>query len=133
MYREIDAQWGIALVSGNLGHVAVPLGDDVAAADYYREAIRVAMTIGALPIALESVVGLAWTPAHAGQTERALELLGLASHHPALMSDTRPILEPILADLRARFPPDAVEAALERGKALELETVVAEILNDAEL
>ena len=46
-----------------------------------------------------AILGLACGPAlasllaQAGQAERALELLGLVLHHPALGSDTKPIIK----------------------------------------
>jgi tetratricopeptide (TPR) repeat protein len=128
--KEIDSQRLVAITYCNLGHTNVTLGDNRAAMHCYHKAIRITMIIEAIPIALESLAGLAQVTARTGQAERALEFLGLARHHPALMSDTKPIIESILADLRAKLPSDVVEAALKRGNTLELDTVVAEILGD---
>jgi hypothetical protein len=87
-----------------------------------------AIEIGGAPYALDDLACLAGVMARTGQAERALELLGLALHHPAIWDETRSTIESLLTDLRAKLPPDAIEAALGRGQSLELETVVAEIL-----
>ncbi|MCP4544085.1 MAG: tetratricopeptide repeat protein [Chloroflexi bacterium] len=130
IFEELGAQQSLAVTLGNLGHVSVAMGDHVAAAPYYHKAIQIAMTVGAIPAALEALAGLVGVLAQSGQAERALELLGLVQHHPALDSEIRRIIEPILADLRAKLPQDVVDAALEQGKSLELEAVVAEIFKD---
>jgi class 3 adenylate cyclase/tetratricopeptide (TPR) repeat protein len=130
--KEIGHRLGVAITFNNLGHMAVAQGDHAAAASYYHEAIQIAMDIGVVPVALDCLAGLAGVlAARPGQAERALELLGLALHHQALDSDAKLTIEPILADLRAKLPPDVVEAALERGQSLELEAVAAEILREA--
>ena len=79
---------------------------------------------------LDGLTGLAGIIARAGRLERALELLGLVLHHPAFINETRPILEPILADLRAKLLPDVVTEALARGESLPLEETVAEVLTE---
>ncbi len=130
--KEIGAQWVAAITLDNLGHVSAALGDYGAATPYYLEAIQIAMSIKAIPVALDSLAGLTGVmAARTGQSGRRLELMGLILHHPSLTSETRLAIEPILDDLRTKLPPDVVEAALERGKLLDLEQVVAEILKDS--
>jgi predicted ATPase len=125
--QEIGYQLNVAINLANMGNAAVALDDDTAAARYYREAMHKALEIGVIPYALDDLVGLAGVMARAGRAERALELLGLALHHPAIWGETRSTIESLLTDLRAKLPPDVVEAGLERGKSLELEAA-AEIL-----
>ncbi|MCP4544086.1 MAG: tetratricopeptide repeat protein [Chloroflexi bacterium] len=129
--QEIGHQMLAAVSLGNLGHVAVALDDNSTAARYYRQGMQIMMDIGTVPMALESLAGFAGVLARAGQPERGIELLGLILCQPTLLEDTKvSIAEPILADLRAQLSPDVLEAALERGKTLDLEQVIAEILLD---
>jgi hypothetical protein len=61
----------------------------------------------------------------------AVELLGLALSHPAAQSDSVQLAEAALAGLREAFPADQLAAALERGKGMDLDAVVAELLAGA--
>jgi hypothetical protein len=84
---------------------------------------------GIVHTTLNALVGVAWLRAQDGRHERAAELLGLALSHPALESDVRQnTAEPILAMLREALPADQLDAALARGQALDLDTVVSELL-----
>jgi tetratricopeptide (TPR) repeat protein len=132
--QEIGYQLNVAINLANLGNAAVALDDDTAAARYYREAMHKAIEIGATPYALDDLVGVAGVMARTGhgeRTVRALELLGLTLHHPAIWGETRSSIESLLADLQAKLPPDVVEAALQRGRALDLEMTVAEIMKES--
>jgi hypothetical protein len=79
-------------------------------------------------IPLEPLAGLAGLKAEVGELERALELLGLSLHHPAFNPEVRLVADPILTKLRDELPPDMVEAGPERGRSLDYDTVVQELL-----
>jgi hypothetical protein len=53
--------------------------------------------------------------------------LGLILNHSALESDVRQVAESVLDRLRKEMPPEDLEAAMERGKSLELDQVVADL------
>jgi hypothetical protein len=57
-------------------------------------------------------------------------LLGLVLGHPALSEEVRRYAEPVLTMVREWLPAGELEAALVRGEGLDLERVVAEILED---
>ena len=101
---------------------------------YLREALKESSTIGHVPLILEVLVGVALLRAKAGPREReqAAELLGLVLGHPAVHEDARQLADPVLAVLRDVLPPDELDAAMARGKALDLEQVVEEILAQLE-
>lgn len=136
MNREIGSRLGAVLCLGNLGHLHARLGEDEVAWRYLRETLDESSAIGAIPIALDALVGAARLRAKAGQYAPAAELLGLLLSHPALKKESQEIAEPVLAILRDKLPADHLEAALARGKALELdaviEGVIAEILSKRE-
>jgi class 3 adenylate cyclase/tetratricopeptide (TPR) repeat protein len=128
IFQEIGQKLNVALTVDNLGHVASALGNDAAAFSRYYEALRITHGIGATPLTLDSLAGLAGVLARTGQPARSLDLLGLVTVHPALLGDTKPVVTRALADLHARLPAEVVAAGLERGSRLDLETVVTEVL-----
>jgi class 3 adenylate cyclase/tetratricopeptide (TPR) repeat protein len=117
-----------AALLDNLGDAAYVLGDDVQAARDFGESLKLGLETGAIPSALLALAGIARLRARAGDPEQALELLGLALHHPACDDETRQRGEPLLAELRAALPPEVFQAALERGRAKSLEATASEIL-----
>jgi predicted ATPase/DNA-binding CsgD family transcriptional regulator len=81
------------------------------------------MTIG-LPVA-------AILLAHEGHPERAVEILGLAFHHPAsakIWMEQWPLLQRLRVDLLAVLSPQVFDAAWERGKESDLETEASALL-----
>jgi tetratricopeptide (TPR) repeat protein len=116
----------------NLGHAYIGLDEDDVAWRYLREALKEYLAIGRVPGALESLVGVAWLRTKPGHYVQAAELLGLVLGHPALEEGTKRYAEPVLTMVREALPADELETALERGKALDWEQVVAEILEEAE-
>ncbi len=125
--RAIGNRQGAAKTLINLGHVAKGQQDMTNAMDYYYQALEAARDIDAVPIIMESLVSLAEVLPDA---ERAATLLGLITHHPATFQGLRQTAAPIIEKLKTVLPPEQVEAALERGKSLDLkETVEAELKN----
>jgi tetratricopeptide (TPR) repeat protein len=114
----------------NLGRTHAELGEDGIAWEYVREALKGSSASGAVPVALGGVGQVASLRAKAGRYGPAAEMLGLVLGHPALDAENRLHADPILALLREALPADELEAALERGKSLDLEQVVAEILDE---
>ncbi len=126
--KEIGTKANIAAVVANLGHVALAQRDYASATSYYHEAIQIAADTATVPNILDGLAGLAGALVLRGQTDRGLELIGLALNHPSLDSCTMPVIDQTLAELRAQLSPEQIEAGLECGKALDLEAVVKEIL-----
>lgn len=130
LFREIGDRGAIAQTLTNLGHVAFGLDDLPLATARYQEALQLAQAMGAVPLILEIMAGVARLRAKAQQVESALELVGLALAHPATNNDAKAVAEPLLTELRARLPADTVAQALERGKAGDLDAAVAAVLAD---
>jgi tetratricopeptide (TPR) repeat protein len=128
--REIGYRRGIALNLSNLGHVAAAREDGDAAWRCYRDALSESAEISAVSITLAALAGVARLLVQNRHNKRAAELLGLALHHPSTEVDDKQGAELPLATLREKLPADQLEAALERGKALDLETVVQELLEE---
>ncbi len=125
-----DIGWreGIAICLNNLAHDMADQGELEESWRYYRETLNESAATGIAFITMEALSGFARVKAKSGQYIRAAELLGLVMNHPATYEPTKQEAEPILDILREKLPADKIEAAMERGKALELGAVVAEIL-----
>ncbi|MCZ7542014.1 MAG: hypothetical protein M5R40_00030 [Anaerolineae bacterium] len=78
------------------------------------------------------LVGFAWLRLLDGQPQRGAELVGLVAHHPATDEFTmRGDMEPVRVKLEGALPPTVFAEALERGRTLDLEGVVNELLQRA--
>ena len=80
----------------------------------------------------DSILGSALVCAALGKHDKALEWVGVTSPYQWLdkyQQDDKPIL---IAQLEAQFGPDAVEAAIERGKDRDLFEVAREVLAELE-
>jgi len=64
----------------------------------------------------------------AGEPVRAAEWLGLVLAHPSFDVDAKQRADALLATLRETLSAEELEAALARGKALDLQAVVDELL-----
>jgi tetratricopeptide (TPR) repeat protein len=128
IYREFGFSGVLTL--NNLGHAYIGLDEDDLAWGHLRRALKESLALGRIPLALEGLVGAAWLRARAGQHARAAELLGLVLGHPVLDEEVRRYAEPVLTMVRESLPAGELEAALARGEALDLEQVVAELLEE---
>ena len=93
----------------------------------WREALGEAVAIGAAaPVPTALAIAAGWL-AQAGLYERAAELVGVARDRAV---DIEPQIEsePALAILRQALSASELEAAMARGRALDLDAVVAELL-----
>jgi tetratricopeptide (TPR) repeat protein len=112
-----------------LGWVALGAGDFRAAERYFYGVLELAVKAQWVRAVLHALTGLAHLLARAGEPERALELLALILDHPASHQEFASRAARLEAELRVELPPDVVEAALERGRARELDATVAELLS----
>ncbi len=82
------------------------------------------------PIILEAVAGFAWLYMNKTQLIRAGELAGLVKHHPGCILAIQRHLDEFLPQLEASLTPTDLQAAMERGNNLDLDRVVAELLEE---
>ncbi len=113
---------------GNVAQAELKLGDVAAARRGASEALQLARSLGALPDVLWAVFLHGQIMAEAGEKARGLLLFGLARAHPALEYQVMHEINEEIA--RLGLPPEEVEAGLAAGAALDLETVVGEILEE---
>jgi hypothetical protein len=96
--------------------------------DYLRQALGEAHAVGIVWVSLISLASMAGVFARRGEYRRAAELLGLGQFHPGKEDSWEETAAPAFDLLRANLPQDELQAALERGKALDLHDTVKELL-----
>jgi hypothetical protein len=127
--EEHEVAWGIIMALDGLGHVACHTGNFVAARERFGRALRTALACKARPWAHRVAAGVALWLCKTGQPVRAVELLGRIRSDSATERSTHTQwIDPLLAELEKQFAPDEFAAALERGKALDLQKLSDELV-----
>ena len=113
---------------GNLAYVCVDLCHFDTAWKYMRESVQKCLLIQDIPHQLSNLVRSGRLLVQEGEYERAAQILGLALHHPASYIEVEDDAQPVLEELRKALAAEELQAALERGRALDLDQVVDDIL-----
>ncbi|PJF25061.1 MAG: hypothetical protein CUN53_14690, partial [Phototrophicales bacterium] len=111
-----------------MGYCYAGLNEDDTAEFYLLLALRRANAINAVPLVLDALSGIASLWAKRGDHARAAEVYGLALSHPSTDTDLKHTVNPLIDALRPHLDDAALDAALERGKSLDLDTLVAQTL-----
>ncbi|MBI3163854.1 MAG: tetratricopeptide repeat protein [Chloroflexi bacterium] len=127
-HRNTGYPYGIAIALDNVGTAHYHLGNEREALYYLRQSIREARGIKADFIALDALVWVAGIRAKNGELEKALELIGLIRSHPKTDPETIQNIEGVMPLFSDGMNADAIHAAAERGKGVELGKVIDEIL-----
>jgi predicted ATPase/DNA-binding CsgD family transcriptional regulator len=113
----------------DLGRLAFRMKDYLHAAQHFQQGLRLLLDTGGLRYhLLESLPVIAHLWVALGLREQALELVTLVLQHPESQQSARDEALPILNRLQAELPPQAFSAAQERGKKLELNAVVKQLI-----
>jgi predicted ATPase/DNA-binding SARP family transcriptional activator/uncharacterized protein HemY len=121
--RDLGQQIGVANTLTNLGELACQTGEFNEAENYFRDAMRIAVQVKAMPLAVELLVCFANLFVKQEKREEAVGLLVLADTHPAGKHETKARVAELLLRLENLLPSDVYKAAQNRGKELELEVV----------
>jgi hypothetical protein len=113
---ECNAVLGLALV-------CVRLGDDPSARRYIREALGLAVDMGASTRVLDCLTVEADRRLAAGDTEIALTLLGAVRRHPSIVATVVQSVDRTLS--RYGLSREEIAVGLARGAGLDLDAVVA--------
>jgi predicted ATPase len=131
-FEESETIWGIVYALTGLGYVACHQGHHDLARERFGRALATALACKAQPMANHTAAGVALLLAKTGQVVRAVECLGRLKSDPATERCTHTQwLDPLLAQLKERLPPDDLAAALERGKTLDLQMIRDELGQNA--
>jgi hypothetical protein len=104
------------------------LRDFAQARDHGIKSLRAALDLHTLDWASANITGLASILAAEGQLERAAELLSFAHDYPISQHFMRQWAAESLTKVRQQLPADVYAAAVERGKSLQFDDVVAQLL-----
>jgi predicted ATPase len=127
-FRENEDMFLEAFVLAKLGKIATALEEYALARDYFRQALTVAQEIKGPSALIEAVIGLAELCAKQGNTDQAASLFSLVLHHTATVQADKDHAQQQLNTLQHQLSFEDIEEAIERGKTLTLEEVVAEFI-----
>ena len=126
MSRESGHRLLVVINLTALGYVELAQGNLTAAR--FQEALALGQAIDSPVAVLDALVGLARLRVRTKADVFAAELAGLIEQHPALDEGLRAgELAMLKQELEAVLPADELAAALERGKALDLDAVVQKL------
>lgn len=132
--KELGIRWGIVSATKYLGRVALSTGEIVEAESYLLQSLRLAEEVGLGRETANLLYYIARVRLAEERRERAVELLALVLQRPASQQGRmeggrlRDRAQGLLATLEAELSPETYATAWERGRTLELEEAVAEIL-----
>jgi predicted ATPase/DNA-binding CsgD family transcriptional regulator len=130
--QEIHYRAGQYRACYNLGRIAFSSQQFQEARYYYRLSLKTAHEVGLNREVPETLFEFARLQDVFGRKARAVELLALVLHHP-MPHFVKHEAQDLLAQLQTELPPDDCSAAFERGKTLELEPVIARLLEADEV
>ncbi len=108
---KLNNRWSVLYGRNNLGMAVLNLGRYDEARQHLLTALEIAQGMRAIPVSLESMTGLAQVHHHKGDKAFALELASFILHHPALIHDTREMIQPIYDQLAAKVDEDTLKTA----------------------
>lgn len=129
LFQAVGSVFGEAAVLFYQGNIATEDGQFAQALELLRQSVHVSRRIGAAGVTLLALCGLARLAAVLGYEMQAAELLGLILNHAATTGeiDVEREAVPLLNRLAETIPPDALDAALDRGKLRALNSIVMDL------
>ena len=136
-YASVSDSTVVLFLDGCISLAAGGLGDYPAACRSMQASLKIALNLFGVKLVIVPVLrclpAAAIIEANTGDIERSVELLGLAFSYPKELvgwMEKWPLLTRLRADLKSELGEEAYNAAWERGKSLDLETVVKELLEE---
>jgi tetratricopeptide (TPR) repeat protein len=127
--KEMGEQWLIADAMTSMGNLDLKHGDLTGAWSHYREALRLAHSIQAVPTMLTVLASIARLIHTQGDSVRAGEIVGLILLQPTLNSEAKETCDLARSELETKLTPDELANALSQGVFLELNEIVSTLLN----
>ncbi|MBI5959009.1 MAG: tetratricopeptide repeat protein [Chloroflexi bacterium] len=125
VFDQTQSPWGRSAAIYFSGEAARLRGDYVTARALLIQSLQLAVSARSIMFIVRHLVGIASLLAQTGEPEQALELLALVIEHPATWAVTRERAVRLLADYSALVPEEARQAALDRGRRMTVEEVLA--------
>ncbi len=126
--EERGDKWAMTGIFQASGKIAMAHGDYSQARQHLHQGLRVAWESRNSSFILEGIHSYADFHASQGNVKVALEWLSLVLHHPAISSGQILFVQRSFDEVRERVPEEVLTAATERGKTMNLDAVVKEIL-----
>jgi tetratricopeptide (TPR) repeat protein len=121
-------KWMVLQASFTLAWAELGLGNLAAARDHGLKGLQTAVELHTLDWATVCITTLASILAAEGQPERAAELLSFAHDYPISQHFMRQQAAESLSNVRQQLPSDVYAAAVERGRTLQFDDVVTQLL-----
>lgn len=119
--------WDIAISVAYLGEAIMMAGNLNKAESIFLDGLHLAMDINAVPIALDSLLGLAQIYASRGKTEIALKNSLFVLNHPSATQESKDRAGLLSDKLAVQLNPQKVNSILKELYTMELEDIVTEV------
>ena len=129
-FEDINQPFYVALLRAELSEVHARLKEYGDAEQAYQRSLSYSSKVGPMFLLLSAVRSAATLCEMQGDFTRAVELLARMLNHPEAFAPDVPLAKIALDRLRDNLSADDFAAAQERGKSLNLDAVVAELLRD---
>jgi tetratricopeptide (TPR) repeat protein len=120
--------WDVVISLVYLGEALASSGDLSAARRCFVEALGVAVEAGALPLALDALVGLSQLYLDSGEAERALVYCTFVMSHPAATYDVLEHAGLLVAQAEEQLGPEVIAEARAQAEAQSLTSIVEQTL-----
>lgn len=127
-FEAIGDQLDIAISYAALGSVARELHEGQAAQQYFQAALTRATRIGAIPIALEAIAGIATLLIRDSQIELGAMWLCMVQSHPASSTELSDEVSAHLTTVYNQLSPERMMALRDQGRRSDIDTVINEAL-----
>ncbi|UCG25129.1 MAG: hypothetical protein JSW55_03795, partial [Chloroflexota bacterium] len=118
--------WGIAYALSGLGRVEVAQGNLDRARRLFQDSFKRSYGIGSRDLSMLALYGLAALLSAADEASQAVELAAFVAHNHLSWHETKRLATTLLAKSSQQLPEESAKATIERGRAHDLDTVIAE-------
>lgn len=127
--REDNHLWSMTQSRARIALAYAYLGNIKQARLDVQSALKQTYDIREDALTLQTMLAEAVCLVQEGKLEAAIELVSFLQHHPTSWNEIKQHARGILEIASRDLPEEAVQAAIERGKALDFDSVVAELTN----
>ena len=124
---------GMTYTSYDMSKAYLAIGLTEEAIEYCLKALHTAMTLDSIPLMLHTLHGMSIIAHSLQHDERALQLLNLIIHHPAVETDTLKRAIVSRAEWETSISPEICQSAQVWGKMVNLQDVIDQILAEGEI
>ena len=121
--KDLGDKTAIAKSLNNLGSITHKLGQTDEAYEHFREAFKIAVEIGAIPLSLEALLGLTEFLLRGREGEKAVVVLSLVAHHEASSQEIKSKAQEIYQNLSEESRDRSLLEAWKRGDEMGIEEI----------